>query len=71
MKETKLLTEREKQVLTLMANGYDNNQISKTLFISIHTTKAHVSSILQKLGVNNRTVASVIGVKLQIIDINI
>ena len=51
------LTEREGEVLRLMAQGKTNRQIASALIISERTVKFHVSSILAKLGVGNRTEA--------------
>jgi len=51
------LTERESEVLGLLAKGLANKQIAVELGISDHTVKFHVSSIYQKLGVTNRTEA--------------
>lgn len=53
------LTSREKQVLKLIREGYNNNEISKKLEVSINTVKVHVSSIIQKLGVEDRTKAAI------------
>ncbi len=52
-------TEREREVLHLLLQGLNNKQISNKLFISNHTTKAHVASIYKKLGVSNRVQAAV------------
>jgi ATP/maltotriose-dependent transcriptional regulator MalT len=52
------LTAREAQVLALVAEGRTNAQIAATLFISEKTAGHHVSSILAKLGVRNRTEAA-------------
>jgi two-component system, NarL family, response regulator LiaR len=52
-----VLTSREKSILTLMAQGQNNTEISKTLYLSISTVKKGVSSILDKLGANNRAEA--------------
>lgn len=52
------LTEREMDVLALMAEGYSNVKISEELCISAHTAKAHVHSILQKLSANTRAKAT-------------
>ena len=49
------LTERERIILNLLTQGYDNNQIAKKIFISRHTVKAHMSSIIKKLNAKNRT----------------
>ena len=51
------LTERESEVLGLLAKGLANKQIAAALGISEHTVKFHVSSIYQKLHVTNRTEA--------------
>jgi DNA-binding NarL/FixJ family response regulator len=51
------LTERESEVLALLARGLANKQIAVSLGISEHTVKFHVSSIYQKLNVTNRTEA--------------
>jgi two-component system, NarL family, response regulator LiaR len=51
------LTQREKQVLTLLAQGMTNKQIAAALVISLRTVKFHVSSILKKLEVGNRAEA--------------
>lgn len=51
------LTERESEVLALLARGLANKQIAVSLGISEHTVKFHVSSIYQKLSVTNRTEA--------------
>ncbi len=51
------LTERESQVLQLLARGLANKQIASVLGISEHTVKFHVSSIYSRLGVTNRAEA--------------
>ncbi len=53
----KLLTERENEVLRLIEMGFTNRQISEKLFISVNTTKTHISNIYSKLNVSNRTQA--------------
>jgi two-component system, NarL family, response regulator LiaR len=57
------LTERETEVLRLLARGKANKQIASTLFVSEKTVKAHVSSILMKLGVRSRTQAALHAVR--------
>ena len=54
-----IFTERERDVLYLLLLGLNNKEISDKLFISNHTTKAHVASIYKKLGVSNRVQAVV------------
>lgn len=49
------LTDREKEVLEYICQGLNNGEISKILDVSINTVKVHVSSIIQKLGVEDRT----------------
>ncbi len=61
------LTEREKQVLALIAEGLNNTEIAKKLDVSINTTKAHVCNILQKLSVQDRTQAAIKAIKDRII----
>jgi DNA-binding CsgD family transcriptional regulator len=57
------LTEREAEVLQLLAQGLANKQIAITLGISEHTVKFHVSGIYAKLGATNRTEAVRLGVR--------
>jgi DNA-binding NarL/FixJ family response regulator len=57
------LTERENQVLQLLAYGLANKQIALRLGISEHTVKFHISSIYNKLGTTNRTEAVRAGVQ--------
>ncbi len=61
------LTEREKQVLALIAEGLNNTEIAQKLDVSINTTKAHVCNILQKLSVQDRTQAAIKAIKDKII----
>ncbi len=53
------LTDREKQVLKYLREGDSNSEIAKKLQVSINTVKVHVSSIIQKLGVEDRTQAAI------------
>jgi LuxR family maltose regulon positive regulatory protein len=52
-----ILSEREFEVLGLMAKGFSNQQIAGKLIISLGTTKNHVHNVLEKLGVKSRTQA--------------
>ena len=58
-----LLTKRECEVLQLLTDGQSNRTIGETLYISEKTVKNHVSSILQKMNVNDRTQAVVTAIK--------
>ena len=49
------LTERERAIVELVAEGMDNKEIAATLFLSEGTVRNHISAILQKLGLKNRT----------------
>lgn len=53
-----LLTERERSILRMLARGHTNQEISDTLAISVGTVKNHISSILGKLDVRDRTQAA-------------
>mgnify|MGYP000957428155 FL=1 len=53
------LTARERDVLQLIAKGYENQRIANELFISLKTVKTHVSNILAKLQVSDRTQVAV------------
>jgi DNA-binding CsgD family transcriptional regulator len=57
------LTQREQQVLALLAEGAPNKLIARRLDISVHTAKFHVAALLQKLGAVNRTDAIAIAMR--------
>lgn len=57
------LTEREFEVLKHLVMGKSNTEIAKELIVSVHTAKAHVCSILQKMCVNDRVQAAVKAVR--------
>ena len=61
------LTERELEVLRHLVSGKSNTEIAKELIVSVHTAKAHVCSILQKLCVDDRVQAAVKAVRENII----
>jgi NarL family two-component system response regulator LiaR len=57
------LTDREQQVLQLIAEGWSNHEIAKKLSISLSTVQFHVSNILHKLGVHNRIEAATFAIR--------
>lgn len=61
------LTEREIDVLGLIAKGYSNSEISKNLYISMNTVKTHIKNIFQKLEVEDRTHAAMKAFKNEIL----
>ena len=61
------LTEREREVLTLVARGYTNKQIADTLFVSEKTARNHVSHILDKLGLSRRSEAAAFAVEHRLV----
>jgi NarL family two-component system response regulator LiaR len=63
------LTEREMEVLHLLAQGKPNKEIAETLVITERTVKFHVSSILAKLGAGNRTEAVMIAAQQGLIEL--
>lgn len=64
----KNLTPKELEILKLVIEGYGNYEISKTIFLSTHTVKAHISAIIKKLNAKNRTNAATIALRERIID---
>ena len=63
------LTEREMEVLTLVAQGLNNRDIAKELFISENTVKNHVRNILEKLHLHSRMEAVVYAVREKLLEI--
>ncbi len=61
------LTNREKEILSLIAKGMNNKDIANELIISLYTVKNHVKSIIQKLSVEDRTQAAILALTEKII----
>lgn len=64
-----MLTERELEVLTLLARGLSNQDIGRDLSISMGTVKGHVSSILQKLELDSRVQAAIYALRHEIVQL--
>jgi len=64
------LTEREREVLRLVARGLSNQDIAQDLNISAKTVKAHVTSILQKLGLASRTQAALYALRFNLVPLD-
>jgi len=64
------LSPREKEILPLVAQGLDNRQIGKLLFISEKTAKNYITSIRKKLGLANRTQIALYALKEGLIELN-
>jgi len=65
-----LLSPREREVLTVLARGRSNRQIAKELAITEETVKAHVSSILAKLHLADRTQAAIFGLQQRLVPLD-
>lgn len=61
------LTEREREVLALVARGYTNKQIAGALYVSEKTARNHVSHILEKLGLGRRSEAAAYAVEHRLV----
>jgi two-component system response regulator DevR len=61
------LTDREREVLALVARGYTNKQIADTLYVSEKTARNHVSHILEKLGLSRRSEAAAFAVEYKLV----
>ncbi len=61
------LTDRELEVLRLLAQGQSNKEIARGLYIAEKTVKTHVSNILAKLGVSSRTHAALYAVRVGLV----
>jgi DNA-binding NarL/FixJ family response regulator len=58
------LTQREHDILALLAEGRSNREIAQRLYLSEKTVKAHLAAIFRKLGVTNRTQAAMVAVQI-------
>jgi len=69
MEKKGILTQKEAEIIKYLAQGKNNNEIAKIMYVSVHTTKLHLQNIFQKLEVNDRTLAVVESIRRGIIEI--
>jgi DNA-binding NarL/FixJ family response regulator len=65
-----LLTERELEVLKLVAGGKNNKEIAVALFIGEPTVKTHVANLMNKLGLRDRVEAVLFAIQTGVVNIN-
>lgn len=68
--EPVLISDREQEIITLIAEGYTNAKIAEKLFLSPHTVNTHRKNIMQKLGVNNTAAIVMFAVKNELVSTN-
>lgn len=64
------LSEREQEIITLIAEGYTNTAIAEKLYLSPHTVNTHRKNIMQKLGVKNTAAVVMYAVKANLVNVN-
>jgi DNA-binding NarL/FixJ family response regulator len=63
------LSDRERQVLALLARGYSNRRIAEACFLSLNTVRTHVQNVLVKLGVHSKLEAAALAVRQGLVSI--
>jgi DNA-binding NarL/FixJ family response regulator len=66
-----LLTDREREVLQLIAEGYTNREVAKSLFISVKTVEAHRAHIMQKLNIHDIAKLVKYAIQKGLVDLNV
>jgi DNA-binding NarL/FixJ family response regulator len=64
------LSRRERDVLKLVTAGYSNQRIAETCFLSMHTVRTHVQSILVKLGVHSKLEAAIFAIQHRLVQVS-
>ena len=59
------MTDREQEILKLLAQGLSNKMIAAKLYLSVRTVEGHLANIYSRLGVHSRTEAMLIAVKIR------
>jgi DNA-binding CsgD family transcriptional regulator len=62
------LSNRERQVFALLAEGYDHRRIADELFLSPHTSRTHIQKLLAKLGVHSRVEAAALAIRYDLLE---
>src|SRR6476619_1095477 len=68
--DTSQISEREREILSLVAMGATNQQIAQQLHISINTVKVHLRNIFEKIGVASRTEATVYAIRQGLVSLD-
>ena len=68
--EPVVISERETEIIALIAEGCTNGQIAEKLYLSSHTVGTHRKNIMQKLGVNNTAAVVMYAVKTGLVNPN-
>jgi DNA-binding NarL/FixJ family response regulator len=64
------LSERERQVLAMLAHGWSNRRIAETCFLSLNTVRTHVQNVLVKLGVHSKLEAAALAVRQGLVSLD-
>jgi DNA-binding NarL/FixJ family response regulator len=63
------LSERERQILAMLARGWSNRRIAETCFLSLNTVRTHVQNVLVKLGVHSKLEAAAVAVRQGLVSV--